>query len=89
MSKRGTVTDILGNPLYRGDIVAYATRYANRARLSVATVVKPTAELVKGRLIPLLIVQPGIADSGFGERVSLRKETIGTEHVVLVERGSD
>ena len=89
MSKRGTVTDILGNPLYRGDIVAYATRYANRARLSVATVVKPTTIKAAGRLVPMLIVQPGIADSGFGERVSLRKETIGTEHVVLVERAAD
>lgn len=89
MSKRGTVTDILGNPLYPGDIVAYATRYANRARMSVATVVKPTTQKLGGRLIPMLVIQPGVADSGFGERVSLRKETIGTEHVVLVERGED
>lgn len=89
MSKRGVVTDILGNPLYTGDIVAYATRNGNRARQSVAVVEKATVELVKGRLFPMLKVRPGIADSGFTERVSLRSEWISTEHTVLVERGED
>lgn len=84
MGKRGVVTDYAGEELYRGDLVAYAARQANRVRMSDAIVLDVTAVLVKGRLLPMLRVQPTGTESGFTARKSLRPCWIAAEHVRLV-----
>lgn len=89
MSKRSAIVDLLGNELYQGDVVCWATRYGNRARQSVGIVQKTYVRRLNGRLYPFVKVQPGIADSGIGSRRSLRVEEVSTEHMVLIERADD
>ena len=89
MAKRGVVCDYAGEELYAGDLVAYATRYANRVRMSDAVVLDVTTERIAGRLIPTLVLQPTGKDSGWalGVRKSMAPVTIAAEHVRLVVRG--
>jgi hypothetical protein len=84
MAKRGTVTDYAGDEIYRGDLVAYATRQANRVRMTDAIVQRVTARIVGGRLVPMLLVRPTGQESGFTARKSSRAEWISAEHVRLV-----
>jgi hypothetical protein len=86
VGKRGTVTDYAGEPLYVGDLINYATRCGNRARASDGIVRKIEIRTAYGKLIPFLQVQPTGVDSGYGlgERKSLRKEWITTEHARLL-----
>lgn len=86
MSKRGTVNDYAGEPIYRGDLINYATRQGNRVRLSDAVVLDVTATLENGRLYPKLKVQPTGVDSGYGlgARKTLRAEWISAEHARLL-----
>ena len=87
MAKRGVVTDYAGDELYPGDLINYAARQANRVRTTDAIVLKVTAVLAKGRLIPMLKVKPTGVESGFTARKSLRAEWIGAEHVRLITPG--
>ena len=89
MSKRGVVTDIGGEELYADDIIVYATRQANRVRLTEAKIIDVTAVLVKGRLLPMLKVKPTGVESGFTKRRSMRSLWITTEHVRLVRPAAD
>jgi hypothetical protein len=86
VGKRGTVTDYAGEALYAGDLINYATRCGNRARASDAIIRKIEIRRAYGKLIPFLQVQPTGVDSGdgLGERKTLRKEWISTEHVRLL-----
>jgi hypothetical protein len=86
MAKTGTVNDYAGEELYPGDLVAYATRHANRVRMSDALVCKVTARKVAGKLRPMLLVLPTGEDSGYGlgARKTRRKVWVGAEHVRLV-----
>ena len=85
MSKRGTVCDYAGEELYAGDLIAYATRQANRVRMADAIIVKVTAVREGGRLRPMLKVKPTGTESGFTRRRSFRSEWISAAHVRLVE----
>lgn len=87
MGKRGVVTDYAGEELYKGDLVAYAARQANRVRMADAIVDKVTARLIDGRLRPMLRISPTGTESGFAKRRTLRKEWIGSEHVRLIIPG--
>jgi hypothetical protein len=87
VAKRGVVTDYAGEELYRGDLVAYATRQANRVRMTDAVVEKVTARLEGGRLRPMLRVRPTGTESGFTARRSMRAEWISAEHVRLITPG--
>ncbi len=84
MGKRGVVTDYAGEELYPGDLINYAARQGNRVRVSDAVVMKVTARLEGGRLVPMLKVQPTGTESGFTKRRSMRAEWIGAEHARLV-----
>lgn len=84
MSKRGVVTDYAGEELHRGDLIAYATRQGNRVRLTDALVVRVTAKLYGGRLVPMLLVQPTGLESGFTRRRIFRRVWIGAEHARLI-----
>jgi hypothetical protein len=87
MAKRGTVTDYAGDPLYKGDLVTYSARHGNRVRMSDAIVERVTANLVGGRLVPMLKVRPTGDESGFTARKTLRAEWIAAEHVRLITSG--
>ncbi|MEU9231201.1 hypothetical protein [Streptomyces subrutilus] len=69
-----------------GDLINYATRCGNRARASDAIIREIEIRRAYGKLIPFLQVQPTGVDSGdgLGERKTLRKEWISTEHVRLL-----
>ncbi|MEW2034916.1 hypothetical protein AB0901_30995 [Streptomyces roseifaciens] len=84
MGKRGVVTDYGGEELYKGDLIAYASRQGNRVRVSDAIIDKVTARLVDGRLRPMLRIRPTGVESGFAKRRSLRQEWISAEHVRLI-----
>lgn len=88
MAKRGHVTDYAGEGLRRGDLINYATRYGNRVRASDAIIEDIEIRRAYGKLLPFLLVQPTGVDSGdgLGERLTLRKEWISTEHVRLLRR---
>ena len=87
MAKRGTVCDYAGDELYAGDLVAYAARQGNRVRMTDADVKQVTAEMVGGRLRPMMLVMPTGDESGFVKRRSMRAEWIEADHVRLVLRG--
>lgn len=84
MAKTGTVTDYAGEELYRGDLVAYATRFANMVRMTDAVVERVTARKVGGRLRPMLLVRPTGEESGFVKRKTRHSQWIAAEHVRLV-----
>ncbi|MFC9651447.1 hypothetical protein [Streptomyces sp. NPDC056937] len=84
MGKRGVVTDYAGEELYPGDLINYAARQGNRVRVSDAVILKVTATLEGGRLVPMLKVQPTGTESGFTKRRTMRAEWIGAEHARLV-----
>jgi hypothetical protein len=86
MGKRGVVTDYAGEELYAGDLITFATRHANRVRMSDAVVLDVTTKSVGGRLVPTLMVQPTGRDSGWGlgARKTLRPVEVSAEHVRLV-----
>jgi hypothetical protein len=90
MAKRGTVTDYAGEGLRVGDLVNYATRCANRVRVTDALVEQIDIRRAYGKLIPFLLVQPVGVDSGNvgSERKSLRREWISTEHVRLLRHAT-
>lgn len=87
MSKRNTVCDYSGEELYPGDLINYASRTGNRVRVADALVEKVTAKKVDGRLVPMLLVRPTGAESGFVKRRSLRSEWVSAEHVRLITPG--
>jgi hypothetical protein len=87
LSKRGVVTDYAGEELYKGDLIAYAARQGNRVRMADAIVERVTAKMFGGRLIPMLLVRPTGAESGFTRRRTLSARWIGAEHVRLIESG--
>jgi hypothetical protein len=92
VAKRGVVTDYAGNELYPGDLIAYAARNGNRARLSDAVVLEVTAKLaqvegVGAVLVPVLKVQPTGVESGFAKRRTDTVQWITAEHVRLVTPG--
>lgn len=84
MGKRGTVTDYAGDELYAGDLVAYSARQGNRVRMADAIVEKVTTRKALGRVIPMLLVRPTGAESGFVRRQTQRAVWIAAEHVRLV-----
>jgi hypothetical protein len=86
MGKRGVVTDYAGEELYKGDLVTFATRHANRVRMSDAVILDVTTKTVAGRLMPSLLLQPTGTDSGWalGARKTLKQVEIFAEHVRLV-----
>lgn len=84
MGKRGVVTDYAGEELYAGDLVTYAVRHGNRVRMTDAVILDVTAEMIGGRLIPMLEVEPTGTESGFTRRRTLTPRKIGAEHVRLV-----
>ncbi|MEV8015659.1 hypothetical protein AB0O76_04725 [Streptomyces sp. NPDC086554] len=86
MGKRGTVTDYAGEALYKGDLINYATRCGNRARATDAIILDIEIRNAYGKAIAFLKVQPTGVDSGYGlgERKTLRKEWVSTEHVRLL-----
>lgn len=86
MGKRGTVSDYAGEPLYKGDLIVYATRTGNRVRNSDAIVLEVTTARTGGRVVPMLRIQPTGMDSGWGlgARKTLREERISAEHVRLL-----
>jgi hypothetical protein len=84
LSKRGVVTDYAGEELYKGDLIAYAARQGNRVRMADAIVERVTAKMFGGRLIPMLLVRPTGAESGFTRRRTLGARWIGAEHVRLI-----
>lgn len=86
MSKRGTVHDYNGEPVYAGDLINYPTRQGNRVRASDAVVLDVTTVIENGRLTPILKVQPTGVDSGWGlgARKTLRTEWVSAEHIRLL-----
>ncbi|MET9425629.1 hypothetical protein ABZY06_33830 [Streptomyces sp. NPDC006540] len=88
MAKRGVITDYAGEELHPGDLITYSARESNRVRSADAFVLRTKVEKFKGRCIPFLLVQPTGAESGFSRRKTLRKLTISSEHVRLIERGA-
>lgn len=84
MSRRRSVTDYAGEELYKGDLIAYAARQANRVRMTDAVIIRVTARLVDRRLRPMLLVQPTGTESGFTQRRSLRSTWVSAEHVRLI-----
>ncbi|MFD9813970.1 hypothetical protein [Streptomyces sp. NPDC059080] len=89
MSKRGAIHDFTGAPIISGDTVVYATRQANRVRMTEAVVIKTTSAILGGRVVPMLKVKPTGQESGFVRRRSLRLETIAAEHVAVTIPGDD
>ncbi|MFE9026212.1 hypothetical protein ACFYOA_08110 [Streptomyces iakyrus] len=85
MGKRGVVADYAGEPLYRGDLVNYASRQGNGVRASDAIVRHTYFARLKGRKYPMLIVQPTGTDS-YSEkpRKTLRAEHVAATHVRLL-----
>lgn len=88
MSIRRTVCDYAGEEIHPGDLVCFASRVGNRVRVTDAFVYKVTTKLLGGRLVPMLKVAPTGSESGFVQRRSMRKLTVGSEHVRLIERGA-
>lgn len=88
MAKRGIVTDYAGEGLAPGDLITYCARESNRVRSADAWVLRVYIEKFKGRCIPFLLIQVTGAESGFSRRKSMRKLTIGVEHVRLIEPGA-
>ncbi|WP_078970395.1 hypothetical protein [Streptomyces natalensis] len=89
MSKRGHIHDFTGAPIVVGDTVVYATRQANRVRMTEAVILKTTSAIIGGRVVPLLKVKPTGQESGFVRRRSFRVETIAAEHVAVTIPGDD
>lgn len=89
---RGVVSDYAGEPLYVDDLIAYSARQGNTVRMADAIVRKVTVrhanvEGVGRVMVPVLLVEPTGAESGFVARTTMRKEWIQANHVRLVERG--
>jgi hypothetical protein len=89
VSTRRDVCDYAGEELYAGDLICFAARVRNRVRMTDAIVLKVTARLVGGRLVPMLKVRPSGAESGFVKRRSARAEWISAEHVRLILPGAE
>ncbi|MET8691749.1 hypothetical protein ABZV65_04285 [Streptomyces bauhiniae] len=81
---RHTATDYAGEALYRGDLINYPARRGNTVRMADAVVRTVYFERVKGRLFPMLKVQPTGTDSGNEVRKTLRAEHVAATHVRLL-----
>lgn len=81
--KRGSVCDFTGQEVRVGDTIVYWTRLSNLTRGSEAEVLDVSTETYKGRVFPVLKVQPTGRCSGFIARTDNSVQTIRTDQWVV------
>ncbi|MET9480969.1 hypothetical protein [Streptomyces sp. NPDC006638] len=83
MSK-ARLTDYTGAEIRPDVIVSYAARRGNRVTQVEATVLKTLSRKSAGRVTPILKVRPTGRESGISGRKTVKIQTIGAEHAVVI-----